>query len=76
MGRFIYFRFLMACRSTYLEESIPFLGFELVETEETDTACSFFAIKALVVALEECEHIIDDNGFQVDLFLVVEILCL
>jgi hypothetical protein len=26
--------------------------------------------------LEELEHIVDDNGLQVDLFLIVEILCL
>lgn len=61
--------------STYLQESILVLLLELVGTEETETASRLFACQTLVVALEELEHVFNDDGFKVDLFLVVEILC-
>lgn len=66
----------MRCGSAYLEKSILFLGLQLVGTEETETTCSLFDIKTLVVTLEELEHVVNDDSFKVDLFLVVEILCL
>lgn len=66
----------MRCGSAYLEKSILLLGLQLVGTEETETTCSLFEIKTLVVTLEELEHVVNDDSFKVDLFLVVEILCL
>lgn len=66
----------MRCGSAYLEKSILLLGLQLVGTEETETTCSLFDIKTLVVTLEELEHVVNDDSFKVDLFLVVEILCL
>ena len=59
-----------------MEKSILLLGLEPVGTKKTETTCSLFAIKTLIVALEELEHIINDDGFKVNLFLVVEIFCL
>ena len=61
--------------SAYLEKSILLLGLQLVGTEETETTCSLFDIKTLVVTLEELEHVVNDDSFKVDLFLVIEILC-
>lgn len=66
----------MRCGSAYLEKSILLLGLQLVGTEETETTCSLFDIKTLVVTLEELEHVVNDDSFKVDLFFVVEILCL
>lgn len=66
----------MRCGSAYLEKSILLLGLQLVGTEEAETTCSLFDIKTLVVTLEELEHVVNDDSFKVDLFLVVEILCL
>lgn len=66
----------MRCGSAYLEKSILLLRLQLVGTEETETTCSLFDIKTLVVTLEELEHVVNDDSFKVDLFLVVEILCL
>lgn len=65
----------MRCGSAYLEKSILLLGLQLVGTEETETTCSLFDIKTLVVTLEELEHVVNDDSFKVDLFLVIEILC-
>lgn len=66
----------MRCGSAYLEKSVLLLGLQLVGTEETETTCSLFDIKTLVVTLEELEHVVNDDSFKVDLFFVVEILCL
>lgn len=50
-----------------------FLLFQLVRTEELKTAGSFIWRETIFVALKEFEDILDDNGFKIDLLLVVEI---
>lgn len=60
-------------RATYLKERVLFLALELVRTEKTDTTLRLFVRETLVVALKELEDIIDDDGLEVDLLLVVEV---
>jgi hypothetical protein len=60
----------------YLEERILLLSLELVGTEDTQTARSLVFAQTSIVALEELEDIIDNDGLEVDLLLVVQILSL
>lgn len=58
---------------THLQERILLLGFELVRTEETKTALSLVGGETLLRALEQSEDILNDDGLEVDLLLVVEV---
>ena len=59
---------------TNLQEGILFLMLELVVTENFNTTCSFLVRETLLRAVEEFKHVVDHNGFQVNLFLVVKVL--
>jgi hypothetical protein len=59
---------------TCLEEGILFLDLELVGAEELDTAEGLFLGETVVVALEQLEDVVDNDGLQVDFFFVVQIL--
>ena len=51
-----------------------FFALELVRAEQLETTLGFLFCQTLVVALKELEDILHDDGLEVDLFLVVEIL--
>lgn len=59
---------------TYLEKSILLLRFKSVGTEQFQTAYSLGSVKTLIRALQEFEHIVDNDGLQINLVLVVQIL--
>ena len=59
--------------STYLQECILLLIFELVGTEKFEAAFSLFTLETFGVALEELEDVLDDDRLQIDLFLVIQI---
>ena len=61
---------------TYLEEGVLLLALETVRTENLETAGRFLARETLVVALEELEDVLDGDGLDVDLLLVVQVLSL
>jgi hypothetical protein len=52
------------------------LLFKFVGTENLQTTLSFRSSETLIVTLEECEDILDNISLQVDLFLVIEVVCL
>lgn len=60
-------------RHSYLKEGILFFRLESVGTEEFETTCGFLEGQTLLVALKQFENIINNDGFQVNLFLVVEV---
>ena len=64
----------LSAKNTYLEEGVLLLVLELVGTENLEAAGSLLAGKTLVVALEELEDVLDGDGLDVDLLLVVQVL--
>lgn len=58
----------------YLQERVLFFRFKPVGTEQLETANGLFRGQALVVALEKLEDIVDTDGLEVDLFLVIQVL--
>ena len=58
----------------YLKERVLFLLFELVGTKNLITALAFLGGEALVIALEERKYILDDNGLEVNFFLVIKVI--
>jgi hypothetical protein len=61
---------------TNLQERVLLLGLQLVGTENAETAGGLLAGKTILRRLEEREDVVDDNGLQVDLLLVVQVLSL
>lgn len=61
-------------RRTHLKNGVLLLGFELVGTEQLETALSFSGIETLLSALKELEDIVDHDSLQIDLVLVVKVL--
>ena len=61
---------------TYLEEGVLLLALELVGAENLETAGSLLSGETLVVTLEEFEDVLDGDGLDVDLLLVVQVLSL
>ena len=61
-------------KNTHLEERILFFRFKLVGTENLNTAGSLFFSQTFTVALEELEDVLDGDGLDVDLLLVVQVL--
>ena len=51
-----------------------FFALELVRAEQLETTLGLLFCQTLVVALKELEDILHDDGLEVNLFLVVEIL--
>ena len=58
----------------YLQERILLLALELVGAEQLQTASGFLCSETLLRALEKLEDIVYDNGLQIDLLLVVQVL--
>lgn len=58
---------------THLEERILLLMLELVRTEEAQTALCLRVVETVLGRLEESEDVLDDDGLEVDLLLVIEI---
>ena len=58
----------------YLKERVLFLLFELVGTKDLKTALGLRGGETLVIALEERKNILDDNGLEVDFFLVIKVI--
>ena len=50
------------------------LRFETVGTEQLQTALSLGSVETSLRALEQLEHIVYDDGLQINLVLVVQIL--
>ena len=60
--------------NAYLEEGVLLLTLELVGAEKFETAVGFVISKTGLVALKKLEDIVDNDGLEVDLLLVVEVL--
>ena len=58
----------------YLKERVLLLALELVGAEKFETAIGFVISKTGLVALKELEDVVDNDGLEVDLLLVVQIL--
>jgi hypothetical protein len=58
----------------YLKERILLFLFELVGTKNLKTALGLRGSETLVIALEERKDILDDNGLEVDFFLVIKVI--
>lgn len=58
----------------YLEECVLLLDLELVGAEQLETALSLLYGETVLVALEQLEDVVDDDGLEVDLFLIVQVL--
>ena len=58
----------------YLQEGILLLSLKSVRTEQLQTALSLGRVETSIRTLEKLEHIVDDDGLQVNLVLVVQIL--
>lgn len=57
----------------YLKEGVLVLGFKLVRAKKFETTCGLLSGKTVVVALKQLEDVVDYDGLQVDLFLVIQI---
>ena len=55
----------------YLKEGVCLLCLESVGTEQLQTALSLGTVETGIRALEQLEHIVDDDGLQINLVLVV-----
>ena len=49
-------------------------GLELVRAEEFETTAGFLVGETALGTLEELEHVLHDNGLEVDFLLVVQVL--
>ena len=58
----------------YLEERVLFFRLELVGPEEFESTLCLLFRQTLLRALEQLEHIVYDDGLQINLVLVVQIL--
>lgn len=65
----------METRVSYLEERVLLLRLELVGPEEFDTAGGLFLGEALVGTLQQLEDVVEDDSLQIDLLLIVKVLC-
>ena len=61
---------------THLEEGVLLLALELVGAEKFETTGGLVVGETVLIALEELEDVIDDDGLEIDLLLVVEVLSL
>ena len=57
--------------TTYLEEGVLLLILQLVRTEQLDTTSRLGAVQTRFCTLQQFEDIVDDDGLQIDLVLVV-----
>lgn len=59
---------------SYLEERILLLLFEFVGTKNLITTLGLRGGETLVITLQEREDILDNNGLEVNFFLVVKVI--
>lgn len=62
------------CWITCLQKRVLFFLLKLVGTKKFDTTVCLFSIKTVLVTLKEFEDILNDNGLEVDLFFVIQVL--
>ena len=55
----------------YLQEWILLFRFELVGAKNLETACCLVLAETVFITLEKRKDVVDDDGLEVDLFLVV-----
>lgn len=60
--------------TAYLQNGVLLLNLELVGAKKLETAVGLFCGETILVALEELEDVVDDDGLEVDLFLIVQVL--
>lgn len=51
-------------------------GFQLVGPEKFQAALGFLLSESIGVTLKEGKHIVDDDGLEIDLLLIVQVLSL
>ena len=61
----------MTSMDAYLQERVLLLRFEFVGTEQLQTAGGLGRVETSLRTLEKLEHIVYDDGLQVNLVLVV-----
>lgn len=61
---------------TNLKEGILFLLLKFVRTENVETTLGLLIGETVVGALEKLENIIDDDGFEVNFLLIIQVLSL
>lgn len=67
---------ILSFSMTHLQERILILRFQLVRSEDLVTTLRLFIVETAIVALEEFEDIVDEDCFQVDFLLIVQVFCL
>jgi hypothetical protein len=60
--------------TTDLQERVLLFAFETVGTEDFKAALGLGGVETFAVALEEREDVVDGDGLEVDLLLIVKIL--
>lgn len=65
---------IMMSFRAYLQERILLLTLEFVGAEQFQTTSGFLPSETLLRALEKLEDVINDDGLQVDLLLIVQVL--
>jgi hypothetical protein len=58
----------------HLKKWVLLLLFEFVGTKILQTTLGLFCTETLIVTLEECEDIFNNDCLEVDLFLVIEVI--
>jgi len=58
----------------HLEKGVLFLDLELIGAEKLETALGLLYGETVLVALEELEDVVDDDGLKVNLFLIIQVL--
>lgn len=66
--------FTLEHKSTNLKEGVLILLLKLVRTENIETTLGFLVGETVVSALKQLEDIVDDDGLEVDFFLVIQVL--
>ena len=64
----------MTQNTTYLEERVLLLRLQSVRTEKLETASRLGTIQTRFCALQQLKHIVYDDGLQINLVFVVQIL--
>lgn len=57
-----------------LKNWVLLLLFEFVGTKNLQTTLGLFRSETLIVTLEKCEDVFDNDRLEVDLFLVIEVI--
>lgn len=62
------------CCITCLQERVLFLLLKLVGTKKFDSTLCLVIIETVLVTLKEFEDILNNDGLEVDLFFVIQVL--